>query len=559
MTRLLAVLAALLLAPLAHAQPAADLIVWGGPIYTGDPATPKVEAIASRNGVISFAGARAGAEALKGPRTQVVNLRGAAAFPGFTDAHAHLRGIGERELTLNLEGTASIAALVETVRTRVASASPNAVIVGRGWIETHWPEKRFPTAADLDAVSPSNAVILERADGHAVVANSKALAMAGITAATQAPTGGEILRGANNAPTGMLIDNAMSLIGSVVQKAGRPTVDAAIASAFKVYPARGWTGVQNMSIEWDEVLALEAASRRATIPLRLYNAVTPNAADKLFASGARRSPDGRVVTRAIKFYMDGALGSRGAALFDPYSDAPQSRGLVMLTPEQARPVFDRALKRGLQIATHAIGDRGNAMVLDIYAQSFAAVPAAQRPASVREPRWRIEHAQHLREGDIQRFKQLGVIASMQPSHAIGDLHFAPARLGDARLGGAYAWEALEKTGAIIAGGSDAPVEKGDPLIEFYAAVARKDLAGFSAPNWHSENAVSRETALAMFTVNPAYAAFENHLRGQLKPGQRADVSVFSVDLMTAPVEEIPKGRALLTVIDGRTAWRADGW
>lgn len=557
MIRFLAVFAALLFAPLAHAQPAADMIVWNGPIYTGVSDAPRVEAIAARRGVIVYAGARAGAEALKGPRTQVIDLRGASAYPGFTDAHAHLRGIGERELTLNLEGTASLAALVETVRQRVAAAPAGQVIVGRGWIETHWPEKRFPTAADLDAVSPNNAVILERADGHAVVVNSKALVAAGVTAQTPAPDGGEIARGAGGKPSGMLIDNAMNLIAGVAAQAGRPTVNAAIEAALRVYPARGWTGVHNMSVAWDEVLALEGLSRRRTLPLRLYNAVTPEAGTRLFASGRRSSPDGRVITRAIKYYADGALGSRGAALFAPYADAPNSTGLVLLKHDQALPVFERALREGIQIATHAIGDRGNAMVLDIYGEAFARVPVARR--DVADPRWRIEHAQVLRREDIPRFKQLEVVASMQPSHAIGDLYFAPSRLGPDRLAGAYAWSSLMSTSAAVAGGSDAPVEKGDPLIEFYAAVARKDLNGFSGPDWHPEEALNRHSALLMFTLWPAYAAFSNHERGQLVAGMRADISVFSVDLMTAPLADIPKGRALLTVIDGRTAWRAPGW
>jgi hypothetical protein len=386
-----------------------------------------------------------------------------------------------------------------------------------------------------------------------------ALAMAGITAATQAPAGGEILRDANGAPMGMLVDNAMSLMAPVAAKAGRPSVEAAIAAAFRVYPARGWTGLHNMSVEWDEVIALERRARRDDTPLRIHNAVTPEAGARLFASGPRRSADGRVQTRAIKYYMDGALGSRGAALFAPYADAPASSGLVLLQPEEARPVFARALRDGIQIATHAIGDRGNALALDLYDEAFKRVPAAQRPAHAREPRWRIEHAQHLRAEDMARFKALGVVASMQPSHAIGDLHFAPQRLGEERLSDAYAWSRLAELGVSLAGGSDAPVEKGDPLIEFYAAVARKDLLGRSGAGWHPEFALSREAALALFTVGPAYAVFENHLRGQLKPGQRADLSIFSVDLMTAPVEDIPKGRALMTVIDGRVAWRADGW
>ena len=290
------------------------------------------------------------------------------------------------------------------------------------------------------------------------------------------------------------------------------------------------------------------------LPLRIYNAVTPEAGATLLRVGPRASRDGRVVTRAIKYYADGALGSRGAALFQPYADAPNSTGLVVFRHDEALPVFETALRRGIQIATHAIGDRGNALTLDAYAEAFAAVPPTQR--RIAAPRWRIEHAQILRPADIPRFAQMGVIASMQPSHAIGDLYFAPARLGFDRLVGAYAWKSLIASGAIVVVGSDAPVEKGDPLIEFYAAVARRSLDGFSDEGWHPEQAVDRATALKMFTAWPAYASFSENTRGVLKPGMAADVSVFSVDLMTAPVADIPTGHAVLTMIDGRVAWRA---
>lgn len=550
MLRVFAAFAAIILASVAHAQ-TADLILWNGPIYTGET---RVEALALRAGKVEFAGERSRAEALRGPRTQVIDLHGAAAFPGFTDAHAHLRGIGERELTLNLEGTPSIAALAAAVRARVQAAGAGAVIVGRGWIETHWPEHRFPTHADLDAVAPDNAVILVRADGHALVANSRALAMAGIDAGTATPQGGQILKDGAGAPTGMLVDNAMALVESVGARAARPSLDQALDAAARVYPARGWTGVHNMSVGWDEAEAWRMRANASQLPLRIYNAVTPEAGETLLRVGARASRDGRVVTRAIKYYADGALGSRGAALFAPYADAPQSSGLIVFEHDKALPAFEQALRRGIQIATHAIGDRGNALVLDAYAEAFAAVPPAQR--RVRDPRWRIEHAQILRPADIPRFAQLGIIASMQPSHAIGDLHFAPARLGADRLAGAYAWRSLIDAGVLVPAGSDAPVEKGDPLIEFYAAVARRDLSGFSGDGWHPEQAVDRATALKMFTAWPAYASFVERTRGTLKPGMAGDVSVFSVDLMTAPVADIPRGRALATVISGRVAWRS---
>lgn len=553
---LLALTGLLLFSPVAAAQRAADLIIWNGPIYTGVDDAPRVEAVAVRNGVIAFAGARADAERYKGPRTQIVDLRGAAAFPGFQDAHAHFRGIGDRELTLNLEGLASLADAVEAVRKRVAQAAPGAVIFGRGWHEGRWPEGRMLSAADLDAVAPDNPVILVRGDGHSLVANSKALALAGVTSATIAPDGGAIGKTPDGRLNGILVDRAQDLVASLRAQA-QPSLDAAMDAAFRVYPSRGWVGLHNMSVTWAEAQNLERRARRGTVPLRIYNAVTPDAAETLLASGPRRSPDGRVQTRAIKFYMDGSLGSRSAALFAPYTDQANETGLLLQKREDVLPLYERALRRGIQIATHGIGDRGNAMVLDLYADAFAAVPETSRRE--RDPRWRVEHAQHLRGGDIGRFAQLGVIASMQPSHAISDLHFAHHRLGVDRLDGSYAWASLTRARAIIAAGSDAPVEQGDPLIEFYAAVARRDLQGFQGPHWRPGEVVSREAALRMFTWAPAYAAFEDRIRGRLAVGQRADVSIFSIDLMTAPIEAIPKGRALMTIIDGVPAWRAADW
>lgn len=538
------------------AEAPADLVFWGGPIHTADDARPTAQAVVVRDGRIAYVGDRLGAEALVGAKTQVVDLKGAALFPGFTDAHAHLYGIGERELTLNLEGVPSVAALAAAVKAHAAKIPAGRAIVGRGWIETHWPEKRFPTRADLDAVVPDRPVVLVRADGHALVANSAALKLAKVDRTTQAPSGGEILKDAAGEPTGMLIDTAMGLMAGLDRAPTQEEARRTFQAAFKVYSAYGWTGLHNMSVPWDQALMLEAFAEAGDLPLRVYNSVTPEAGKTLLATGPRIAADGRVVTRAIKFYADGALGSRGAALFEKYHDA-DTTGLVQMTAEEIVPVYEEALRKGVQVTTHAIGDRGNSLVLDWYEKAFAAVPAAER--KVTEPRWRVEHAQILAPKDIARFPALHVIPSMQPSHAIGDLHFAPARLGDERLAGAYAWKSLVEAGAILPAGSDAPVERGDPLIEFYAAVARKDLNGFSAPNWHAEQAVDRATALKMFTLWPAYAAFAEKDLGSITVGKRADLSVFSVDLMTAPEASIPQAKALMTVVDGKTAYRAAGW
>jgi len=549
-------LAAVLLSGAASAKDVADTLYWNGPIYTADDAKPKVEAVAVANGRVLFAGSRKDAEKLKGKQTKLVDLKGAAMYPGFTDAHVHLREVGERELTLNLDSAASLAAVMQAVKARAAAEPGSGLLFGRGWIETHWPEARFPTRQDIDAVVADRPVILERADGHAVVANSKALALAGIDRNTPVPEGGFINKDAAGEPNGMIVDNALPLIEKLIPTPDEAYRAKAFKAAFDYETSHGWTGVHYMSVPWDDVVMLENFARKGEAPLRVYNAVEPEYFPNLKHDGPHIASDGRIITRAVKFYMDGALGSRGAALLAKYSDA-DTDGLVRMKKEEVLPVWIDALKRGIQITTHAIGDRGNRLVLDWYQEAFAAVPEKDR--LTQPPRWRVEHAQIVAPEDIPRFAQLGVIPSMQPSHAIGDLDFAGKRLGDARLKEGYAWADLIKAGSIIPGGSDAPVEKGDPRIEFYAAVSRKALDGHSGPGWHPEEAVDRATALKMFTVWPAYASFREKELGAIKPGMRADFTVFSKDLMTVPEPEILQAQALLTVLDGKEAFHAPNW
>jgi predicted amidohydrolase YtcJ len=423
-------------------------------------------------------------------------------------------------------------------------------VVGGGWIETGWPEGRFLNRSDIDAVSGDTPVLLRRADGHAVVANTAALNAAHIDESTPAPFGGQILKGPDGKLTGMLVDNAMQLLSTARRPGTGVDRIAAFRAAFKVETAYGWTGIHSMSVSWADVPLLEQMAKSGEAPLRVYNMVDYAQAGPLLTGGPRATPDGRITTRGIKLYMDGALGSRGAALFAPYSDAPTIKGTLITQPEVMKAALAKALKAGIQVSTHAIGDRGNATALDLYEEAFKANPAAGKAA-----RWRIEHAQILRPVDIGRFHADRVIASMQPSHAIGDFHFAPARLGKDRLKGAYAWKSLLNSGAVVVGGSDAPVERGAPLIEFYAAVARKDLAGFSNADWHPEEKLSRAEALKLFTSSAAYARFAEKDLGTIAVGKKADLSGFSVDLMTAPEAEIPKGHAVLTVVDGQVVYQ----
>jgi predicted amidohydrolase YtcJ len=538
-----AVIAALLAATSLSAAQAGDILIHGGPIHTGVDKAPEAQAVLIRDKTILFVGDLATARARAAKDVRDIDLKGAAAFPGFVDAHAHLTGIGLRELTLNLDQTKSAAELVAAVKAH-AAAHPDGPIFGRGWIETHWPEKRFPTRADLDAAAPGRVVVLERSDGHAMVASSAALAKAGVTKDTPAPAGGQILKGADGAPTGMLIDHAQALVAGVIPPPSEALKREALEKAGALYASRGWTGLGNMSVEAPDLALLTDLARQKKFLIRVDNYMDPSGAAEVLAKGPFEDATGLIRTRGIKLYMDGALGSRGAALLEPYSDA-EGLGLQLTPHDKGVALMKQAKAVKAQVAMHAIGDRGNRMVLDWFQETLGGDTAA---------RWRIEHAQIVADPDLPRFKTLGVIASMQPSHAIGDLYFAPARLGKARLHEGYRWKDMLDSGAIVAAGSDAPVEVGDPRIEFYAAVHRHSLTGFANADWHLEEAVSRQQALKMLTWAPAYAAFAEGQRGTLEAGKKADVTVFSKDLMTVAPAEILTAQTVLTVVDGVVAF-----
>jgi predicted amidohydrolase YtcJ len=532
---------------------AAALLIHGCPIYTGVPSRPKVEAVVARDGKIVFTGSLAEART-RAAGARDIDLKGAAAYPGFTDAHAHLTGIGMREMTLNLDQVKSVAELVAVVKAYAAEHPGTDPIQGRGWIETHWPEHRFPTRQDLDAAVPDRPVWLERSDGHAAVANSAALKFAGVTAATRAPSGGEILKDASGEPTGMLVDNAMDLVNAKMPAPTPALVKEAVRRGAELYAARGWTAIGNMSVSAADMAAIDALAAEGTMPIRTDNYLDLEAAGRVLKEGPYPDPTGKAWVMGVKMYMDGALGSRGAALLEPYSDSPSSTGLIKLDHDLAESVFDRALRSGAQIAIHAIGDRANRWTLDWYQEAFARNPEAGRAVAL--PRWRIEHAQNVTPQDQPRFARLGVIASMQASHAIGDLYFAPERLGEARLAYAYPWKSLLEQGAVLAGGTDAPVEVGDPRIEFYAAVYRHDLKGKAEAGWHLEQALGRQEALRMLTWGGAYAARKEAERGTLEVGKDADLTAFSADLMVVPPADILTARPVLTVVGGEVVHEA---
>jgi predicted amidohydrolase YtcJ len=534
----------------------ADTVFKNGNIYTVSGSPSHAEAVAVKGDSIVFVGSNKAAEKYVGPKTRVIDLHGSTVLPGLTDAHCHLLGVGQREMTLNLEGITNLQDFLAKVKTRVDQAKPGEWITGRGWIETFWQPPVFPTRWDLDKISPNNPVFLGRADGHGAVANSAALKIGGLTKDTKDPFGGQILRDKQSGePNGMLLDNAQGFVSRHVPSRLEGDAEQAAILGVKREIELGWTQVQDPGGSYADVELYKKLYGRGKVKLRIYKAVYgpgPDAQRLLREGPLVDTFDHRFNVRTIKVVSDGALGSRGAALLQPYSDAPDSSGFLRVKEEDLLPMLEDALRKGIQVETHAIGDYANRFVLDEYEKALKAVPAEQR--KIREPRWRDEHSQIVNPADIPRFAKLGIIPSMQPSHAIGDLHFAPSRLGLERLKGAYAWQSLLKTGVIIPGGSDAPVERGEPMIEFYAAVARKDMKGFTGAGWHPEESVTREQALKMFTIWPAYAAFEEKLRGSIEVGKLADLTVLSADIMKIPEMEILKTHCVMTVIGGEVVY-----
>lgn len=555
--KLIALAASLLLLTLfppapQRAESPADIVFKNGNVYTANDKAARAQAIAVKADRIVFVGTNAAAQRFVGANTRVVDLKGATVLPGFTDSHQHLSGVGQREMTLNLEGTTSLEDFLAKVKARVDQTKPGDWVTGRGWIETHWKPPVFPTRWDLDKVSPNNPVILGRADGHGAVANSAALKLAAVDKNTPNPFGGEISKDKQTGePNGMLLDSAQGLVRRRVPPTSAADAERAVVLGVKRNIELGWTQVQDAGGSYADVDIFKKLYAAGTIKLRIYKAVhgPGPSATRLLNEGPTIGAFGnRFTFRTIKVVGDGALGSRGAALLAPYSDAPDTSGFLTVKVEELRPMLIEALRKGIQVETHAIGDKANRFVLDEYEAAFKAVPVSER--KVADPRWRVEHAQIVNPADIPRFAKLGVIPSMQPSHAIGDLFFAPSRVGIARLAGSYAWASFIKSGIVVPAGSDAPVERGEPMIEFYAAVARKDQKGFSGQGWHPEEAVTREQALKMFTIWPAYAAFEDKLRGTIEVGKLADLTILSADIMTIPAPEILKTRCVMTVING---------
>ena len=529
-----------------------DTLIYNTKVYTANDNNPEVQAVAVKNKNIIFVGSNEEAQAFKCGGAFLLDLQDSFVYPGFIDSHVHVKGIGYRELNLNLQGIDSLKEMLTVVEIYSNSKNPGDWIVGRGWIEKNWPEARFPTIEELDRFSKDRPVVLERADGHAVIANSYALALAGIDSKTMDPQGGAINKDSKGNPTGLLVDKASLLVERLIPKKTLKQDKEAIEIAINQSIKLGWTQLHDAGSPYSDFEILEEVKSEGNLNTRIqFYASDGPAALRMLEEGIRIDPEHLLSARGIKLYADGAIGSRGAAFLDKYHDYDTS-GFLIFEKEKTMPVLIEALKKGIQIETHAIGDKGNQVTLDWYEEAFSLVSKDER--LIEDPRWRIEHAQNIQPEDQLRYKEMDIIASMQPSHAIGDLHFAEKRLGLERLKNAYVWRSLLNHGVRVVGGSDAPVEIGDPRIEFKAAIGRKDLDGFHGEGWHLEEAVERQDALKMFTKWASYSVFEEDIKGTIEVGKLADFTILSKDLMTIDEEEIMSSEVVMTIVGGKIVY-----
>lgn len=542
--------------PLAFDDPA-DLVIWGGKIVTVDERTPAVEALAIRGDRIVAVGPRESIASLVGDDTRVLDLEGALAIPGFIEGHGHFLGIGDMRSQLDLMHARSWDEIVSMVALAVARAEPGELIRGRGWHQEKWNEVPTPNVDGvplhdaLSRVSPDNPVILTHASGHATFANAAAMQLAGVSKTTVDPPGGEVVRDAAGNPTGLFRETAASLLAPATRRARRPSGDVLAKLAQAECLKKGITSFQDAGSSYGDVELYRRLVDEGVLKLRLWvmlrtsNATFDEMLPRVKTIGYGRD---RLTVRAIKRSIDGALGSHGAWLLEPYRDLPTSLGLNTIPVDELRETARLALKHGFQLCVHAIGDRANRTVLDVYEQAFRGV------AGARDLRWRIEHAQHVHPTDVPRFAELGVVAAMQGVHCTSDGPWVLARLGEERArAGAYVWRDLYETGAVIVNGTDAPVEDVDPLASYYAAVTRRQPDG---KVFFGDQRMTRMEALRSYTLDAAYGAFEEERKGSLAPGKLADLTILSKDILTCPEEDILTARVLYTIVGGETLYEA---
>ncbi len=533
-------------------SPTEDLIISGGTIYTMDPERPTAEAMLIRGGKVVFFGTEAGALTWTGEKAQRININGGIVIPGLIDAHAHVEGVGKLFSQLDLVGTSSSAEIRDLVIEALATTPKGAWLQGRGWDQNDWTEKTFPTFADLTETN-SHPVYLRRIDGHACWVNRRALEICGIDSQTQDPPGGRIVRDTNGAPTGIFVDNAIDLISKFLENPSYAERRNWVATGIRECNRLGLVGVHDAGVDSVGLAIYRDLAQNDSLTLRI-NAMLSSTETALLDSYLPKGPtteaNGFVNIRSIKIYADGALGSRGAWLLEPYSDRPELSGLALTAPDSVLALTERAVDAGFQVCTHAIGDRGVRETLDSYEETLTKTGAS-------DARLRIEHSQVISESDIPRFAKLGVIPAMQPTHATSDMYWVEERVGPKRIAGAYAWRKLLNSGVRIPLGSDAPVESINPLWGIHAAVTRQDHNGWPKDGWHAEEKLSITEAVRGFTIDAAYAEFAEDERGALVIGKLADITVLDKDIFKISPEQILKTKALYTIIAGKVVYAAE--
>ena len=537
----------------------ADLIIQGGTIYTANVRQPNVEAVAIKGDTILFAGSLVESKEYHDENTEILDLRGATMTPGFIESHGHFMGLGYSEMNLDLMEVKSYDELVQKVKQAVAQAQPGQWIVGRGWHQDKWdvkPEKivkGFQTHEKLSEVSPDNPVYLTHASGHAGFANAKAMQIAGVNMlsmeklSSEMGEGGEIIRDKFGNPTGIFNERAQGLVVRFIPKNSPETDANALTLAMAACARNGITSFHDAGTSRSNINLFQQFRSEGKLKTRLYLMITGwdrSLMKEWYARGPEIDPRG-VTVRSIKLNCDGALGSRGAWLFEPYSDRSDTYGMPTFPMDTVLKISREGLQYGFQICSHAIGDRANSEVLNRYEKAF------QENPDKTNHRFRIEHAQHLHPDDIPRFGQLGVIPAMQAVHLSSDRPWAIERLGEKRIReGAYMWQALLKSGAVVINGTDVPVEPISPIASFFASVSRQTLKGEPDGGYEPEQRMTRDQALRSYTLDAAYGAFEEKVKGSIEPGKLADFTVFSQDIMKVPQDELLKTEVVMTILGG---------
>ena len=526
------------------------MLLINGVVYTLNDEQPSAEAVAIQGERIVGVGSTKEITSAFASG-QIIDLHGRPVYPGFIDSHAHLEGLGAALMYLDLSGTTSIEEITRLVKQEAARRKDGQWLRGRGWDQNKWHPPDFPTHQQLDAASGDVPVYLKRIDGHAAWVNRRVMELAHIDRSTRDPEGGKILRDEHGNPTGVFVDRAVDMLEAVIPPPSEAERKEAIRLAVNECLKVGLTEVHDMGVDLGLLDIYDRLIRSGEFPFRVYAAI--DGPGETWNHFLQSGPDtaghaGRLTVRALKMYADGALGSRGAALLRPYSDDPGNRGLTLTSTAELTRAAHECLDRGFQLCVHAIGDRANNMVLNVYEDVL--------PKGGRTARFRVEHAQVLDTADIPRFHRIGVLPMMQPSHCTSDMPWVKDRLGAQRLAGAYAWRSLLDQGSIIPGGSDFPVESPNPLWGFYAAITRQDRTGRPAGGWHPEQRMTRLEALRSFTIWGAYAGFQENVKGSIKPGKWADLTVLSDDIMKIDPPRIPGTTVDMTVVAGSIVYRS---